>query len=94
MSTRRRPLPRLEAQKRALRRDDPDWALAEHIGIARRTLAHLAPPGTELRLTAYLWTTDWTVKAIADLMGVTEATVKIRLRQWRKLVEAGHADAS
>lgn len=92
--TARRPTPRLEAQKRRLRQDDPDWALAEHIGIARRTLTQLAPPGTEQRLAAYLWTTGWTLKAIADLMGVTEATIKIRLRQWRKLVNAGQADAS
>jgi DNA-directed RNA polymerase specialized sigma24 family protein len=90
----RRALPRSEAQKRTLRNSDPDWALAEHIGIARRTLAQIAPPGTEVRLTAYLWTTLWTKRAIADLMGVSESTVTTRLRQWRRLVEAGGADAS
>lgn len=87
--TPRRPLPRLEAQRRALRRDNPDFALAEHIGVARRTLAEIAPPGVEVRLAASLWTEGYTRKAIAELMGCAESTVIVRLRQWRRLVEAG-----
>lgn len=90
---RRKPLPTLEAQKRKLRREHPDWALAEHIGIARKTLAELAPPGVEVRLAAVLWAEGWTRRSIASLMGVTESTITNRLRQWRKLVDAGGTDA-
>ena len=77
--------PQLEVEKRSLRARYPEWATAEHIGEARRTLARLTPPGEELRITAYLFHLGFQPAYIAKLLGLKKGTIEGRLRQWRKL---------
>lgn len=79
--------PHLEVEKRALRARYPEWATAEHIGEARRTLARLTPPGEELRITAYLYHLGFGKAYLAKLLGLKVSTIETRLREWRRLAE-------
>ena len=82
--------PRTEAERRALRRM-PEYRTAMACGDARAHLRWVGPY-EEMRLTAWLKHHGFTLGEMAEMFAVSPATIRHRLRRWRKLVEGTSAD--